>query len=66
MPQEAPPSCISSTDLIKQVGRYMNDQDIEKVNRAYLLANQAHDGVIRKSGEAYIFHPIVLVKKLQI
>lgn len=60
MPAEASPSCISSTDLIKQVGFYMDKKDIEKVNQAYLLAYEAHDGVIRKSGEPYIYHPIAV------
>ncbi len=64
MPEEAPPQCISSTDLIKRVGNYMNDRDVEKVNQAYLLAYEAHDGVIRKSGEAYIFHPIAVAYTL--
>ena len=64
MPEEAHSSFISSTDLIKQVGCYMNDLDVEKVNQAYLLAYEAHDGVIRKSGEAYIFHPIAVAYTL--
>ena len=64
MPEEAPPSCISSTDLLKLVGRYMSSEDVEKVNQAYLLAFEAHDGVIRKSGEAYIYHPIAVAYTL--
>ncbi len=64
MPKEASPACINSTDLLEQVGRYLNSEDIEKVNQAYLLAFKAHDGVIRKSGEAYIFHPIAVAYTL--
>ena len=61
---EAHPACISSDDLINLVGRYMNSGDVEKVNQAYLLAYEAHDGVIRKSGEAYIYHPIAVAYTL--
>ena len=64
MPKEASSSCISSADLLKQVGKYMNSEDVEKVNQAYLLAYKAHDGVIRKSGEAYIYHPIAVAYTL--
>jgi len=64
MPKEAPPPCINSTDLIELVDQYMNEADVEKVNQAYLLAFKAHDGVIRKSGEAYIFHPIAVAYTL--
>ncbi|MEH6457822.1 MAG: RelA/SpoT family protein [Cocleimonas sp.] len=64
MPKDASPSCISSTDLIEQVGRYMSNEDVDKVNKSYLLAFKAHDGVIRKSGEAYIFHPIAVAYTL--
>ena len=60
MPEEAPPACISSADLLEQVGKYMSKEEVEKVNQAYLLAYKAHDGVIRKSGEAYIYHPIAV------
>lgn len=31
---------------------------IEKIRSAYLFADKAHKGQIRKSGEAYIFHPL--------
>jgi len=64
MREETFPSCISSTDLITLVGNYMNDGDVNKVDKAYLLANEAHNGVIRKSGEAYIFHPIAVAYTL--
>ena len=60
MPIEAPHKCISSEDLINLVGKYMSNGDVGQVNKAYLLAYKAHDGIIRKSGEAYIFHPIAV------
>ena len=64
MPEEASSSCISHTDLLALVGEYMDASDVEKVNQAYLLAFKAHDGVIRKSGEPYIYHPIAVAYTL--
>ena len=58
MPKEASSSLISATDLNEVVSRYMNEEDAKKVYQAFLLAADAHDGVVRKSGEFYIFHPL--------
>lgn len=51
-------SLISATDLSEVVSRYMSPEDASKVYDAFLLAAEAHDGVVRKSGEFYIFHPL--------
>ena len=58
MSKEASHSLVSATDLSERVSRYMSDEDARKVYEAFLLAAEAHDGVIRKSGEFYIFHPL--------
>lgn len=42
-------------------GRIPNDE-IQVVNRAYQLANRAHQGQTRRSGEPYIFHPLAVAK----
>ena len=34
----------------------------ELITRAYLTASAAHDGQIRKTGEAYIHHPIAVAR----
>ncbi len=49
---------INATDLSELVSRYMNEEDASRVYDAFLLAADAHDGVVRKSGEHYIFHPL--------
>jgi GTP pyrophosphokinase len=36
----------------------MSKEQVEGVYKAYILAATAHDGQYRKSGEAYVFHPI--------
>ncbi len=38
--------------------------DLREVVRAYLYAESAHDGQYRKSGEAYITHPVAVATKL--
>lgn len=57
-PAKASPTLISATDLNDLVSRYMNDEDASRVYQAFLLAAEAHEGVVRKSGEFYIFHPL--------
>ncbi|GEQ34077.1 bifunctional (p)ppGpp synthetase/guanosine-3',5'-bis(diphosphate) 3'-pyrophosphohydrolase [Marinilactibacillus psychrotolerans] len=37
---------------------YMNSEHVAFVKRAYDLAEESHRGQIRKSGEAYIMHPV--------
>lgn len=43
-----------------EVGIYMSDEDTSRVYSAFLIAADAHDGVVRKSGEFYIFHPLAV------
>ncbi len=41
--------------LLDESGKYY---DKEKIQRAFLYADKAHEGQFRKSGEAYIYHPL--------
>ena len=36
----------------------------EDVERAFLVAQRAHEGQLRKSGERYITHPVAVAKIL--
>ena len=45
-------------DLCRVMERYLSKQDADKVYKAFTLAEKAHKGVKRKSGEPYITHPI--------
>ena len=36
--------------------------DMERIERAYLLAEKAHSGQFRASGEPYIVHPVEAAK----
>ena len=44
--------------LLAETSQYLTPKDLEKIQCAYELANRAHMGVKRKSGEPYILHPI--------
>ncbi|GIO75524.1 GTP pyrophosphokinase [Paenibacillus dendritiformis] len=38
----------------------MKESDLDRVREAYLFAEQAHSGQVRKSGEPYILHPLAV------
>lgn len=44
--------------LIKRVRKYHPSADVTMIEKAYNIANGAHEGQRRKSGEAYIIHPL--------
>lgn len=44
--------------LVDTIRCYHPSDDISLVERAYRLANEAHGGIKRKSGEPYIIHPL--------
>ena len=46
------------SDLCKVLDKYLSKDDVADVYKAYMVAASAHDGQYRKSGEAYVFHPI--------
>lgn len=45
-------------ELIASVKRYHPSTDISLIEKAYKIADAAHEGQVRKSGEAYIIHPL--------
>ena len=44
--------------LIARIQKYHPSADISMVEKAYCIAKNAHEGQKRKSGEAYIIHPL--------
>lgn len=48
----------TSSGLCAKLSSYMVKSDIDIVYQAYLLALKSHDGQMRKSGDAYISHPV--------
>jgi len=59
MPAESS-QLINATTLSERVSRYMSTEDSKRVYDAFIFAAEAHEGVKRKSGEFYIFHPIAV------
>jgi len=48
------------SNLVKKLKPYTTDSDLETVERAYYFASKAHSNQKRKSGEAYITHPLAV------
>ena len=59
-------SHVTFEDLLAEVRQYLTPHDMEPIQRAYYVANQAHQGTIRRSGEPYIQHPLEVAMRLQI
>ncbi len=50
---------ITFDDLLKKVKKYITDtHELEIIRKAYDLAYTKHEGQYRKTGEAYIIHPL--------
>ena len=49
---------IRINEITDQVATYIDNPDLDLIQRAYVFSAQAHDGVVRRSGEPYISHPI--------
>lgn len=52
------PSTITIEDVVALVRKYARRSDLDMVWLAYDVANRAHAGQNRKSGEPYIIHPL--------
>ncbi|MFD2046189.1 RelA/SpoT family protein [Ornithinibacillus salinisoli] len=49
---------ITIENLIDNAREYLSEEDIAFIQRAYEFAKDAHKDQYRKSGEAYIIHPV--------
>tara|TARA_B100001778_G_scaffold97905_2_gene79914 strand:+ start:856 stop:3018 length:2163 start_codon:yes stop_codon:yes gene_type:complete len=45
-------------DFKKKINKYLNPYQVKKIEKSFDLACEAHKGQVRKSGEAYIHHPL--------
>lgn len=48
------------TALEKRLADYLTPEQVKQVRRAYEMGARAHEGQTRKSGEAYITHPVAV------
>ena len=53
-----PPQGSTLQDLLAETSQYLTPQEMERIERAYELAKKAHMGALRRSGDAYIQHPL--------
>ena len=44
--------------LINKIQEYHPSDDFSQIEKAYRMADEAHEGQLRKSGEPYIIHPL--------
>ncbi len=51
-------SSMTLDDLLAETGKYLAPADLERIRRAYETADEAHRGILRRSGEPYISHPL--------
>src|SRR5690625_4625726 len=49
---------LTIEDVLNKSGRYLPEDDVAYIRRAYDFAEEAHKEQYRKSGEAYIIHPV--------
>ncbi len=51
-------SSMTLDDLLAETGEYLAPNDLERIRHAYEAADEAHRGILRRSGEPYISHPL--------
>lgn len=51
-------------DLLQAIRDQRDDAQVRKIRYAYFVAEQAHRGQVRTSGEPYIFHPLAVARIL--
>ncbi len=53
-------------DLTNVVKRYLNESELQQLDKAYLFAKKAHEDQKRSSGEPFIHHPLAVTLNLAI
>lgn len=51
---------VSLEQLLAETRQYLAPKDMESIQRAYEMANRAHMGASRRSGEPFIQHPLAV------
>ena len=50
--------------LATGLSSYLGNDQVNNVRRAYYYAEQAHEGQFRRSGDAYVTHPLAVASIL--
>ena len=66
LPSEARPEIVTWDKLCEAIRASGRAYNMEMIDKAYNLANDAHKGVCRRSGEPYICHPLATASGWQI
>ena len=62
LPSEVRPEIITWEKLVEAIHASGKAYNMEMIQKAYDLANEAHKGVCRRSGEPYICHPLAVAR----
>lgn len=64
LPHAEPPpaNAFQISDLCRMLQTRLSEEQVQLIYQAYLMAAEAHDGQKRKSGEAYIYHPLAVAR----
>ena len=62
LPSEVKPEIITWEKLVEAIQASGKSYNMDMIEKAYNLANDAHKGVCRRSGEPYICHPLAVAR----
>ena len=62
LPSEVRPEIITWEKLVEAIHASGKAYNMEMIEKSYDLANEAHKGVCRRSGEPYICHPLAVAR----
>ena len=62
LPSEVRPEIVTWEKLCEAIKASGRAYDMDMIGKAYNLANDAHKGVCRRSGEPYICHPLAVAR----
>ena len=62
LPSEVRPEIVTYDKLVEAIKASGKAYNMEMIEKAYSMADQAHKGVCRRSGEPYICHPLAVAR----
>ena len=62
LPSEVRPEIVTWEKLCEAIRASGKSYNMDMITKAYELANKAHNGVCRRSGEPYICHPLAVAR----